>query len=71
MEYAIMKQKMFPGPTPLPPLLRPHGLHGLIEDGVSIVTHESRPDLSIPIPSAMEYAIMKQKMFPFSTPSVW
>ena len=59
MEYAIMKQKMFPGPTPLPPLLRPHGLtpHGLYVKTAS----QSSPmnlgrTLSIPLPSAMEYA---------------
>jgi hypothetical protein len=38
---------------------------------VKIVTHESSPGFSIPILFAMVYAIMKQKMFALTAPSVW
>jgi len=44
---------------------------GMIDDNVKIATGESSPALSIANQAALDYAIMKQKMFAFAQPSRW
>jgi len=44
---------------------------GMIDDSVKIVSHDRSPGMTIPGHAAMEYALMKQKMFAFATPCVW
>jgi hypothetical protein len=44
---------------------------GMIDDNVKIVSHDTSPGLSIAQQAALDYAIMKQKMFAFAQPSKW
>jgi hypothetical protein len=44
---------------------------GLIDESVKIVSHEISPGLSIANQVALDFAIMKQKMFAFAQPSEW
>ena len=44
---------------------------GMIDDNVKIVSHDMSPGLSIANQAALDFAIMKQKMFAFAQPSMW
>jgi hypothetical protein len=44
---------------------------GMIDDTVKIVSHETYPGLSIVEQAALDFAVMKQKMFAFAAPSKW
>jgi len=43
----------------------------MIDDNVKIVSHDTSPGLSIAKQAALDFAIMKQKMFAFAQPSEW
>jgi hypothetical protein len=43
----------------------------MIDDTVKIVSHESYPGMSIVEQAALDFAVMKQKMFAFPAPSKW
>jgi hypothetical protein len=44
---------------------------GMIDDTVQIISHESYPGLSIVEQAALDFAVMKRKMFAFTAPSEW
>jgi hypothetical protein len=44
---------------------------GLIDESVKIVSHDSSPSLLIAHQVALDFAIMKQKMFAFAQPAQW
>jgi Cyclin, N-terminal domain len=43
----------------------------MIDDSVKIVSHDTYPNLSIVEQAALDFAVMKQKMFAFAAPSKW
>ena len=43
----------------------------MIDDNVKIVFHEFSPGLLIAKQAALDFAIMKQKIFAFTQPSKW
>jgi hypothetical protein len=47
----------------------PQTLVSMIDDTVKIVSHESYPGLSIVEQAALNFAVIKQKMFAFAVPS--
>jgi len=44
---------------------------GMIDDTIKIVSHDTYPGLSIVEQVALDFAIMKQKMFAFAPPAKW
>jgi hypothetical protein len=44
---------------------------GMIDDNNKIMLHNTSPGLSIASCAALDFAIMKQKMFAFAQPSKW
>jgi hypothetical protein len=42
---------------------------GMINDNIKIVSHDTYPGLSTVEQAALDFAVMKQKMFAFATPS--
>lgn len=43
----------------------------ITDNSIKIISHETLPGMPIAAHSAMDYALMKQKMFAFAVPSVW
>jgi hypothetical protein len=44
---------------------------GMIDDTIKIVSHSTYPGLSIVEQVALDFAVMKQKMFTFAAPAKW
>jgi hypothetical protein len=42
---------------------------GMINNNIKIVSHDTYPGLSTVEQAALDFAVMKQKMFAFATPS--